>query len=104
MASYYPTISVTVAALRKMVATASSPTGVIDEDGCCPGLPGAPQIQCARELIALANEVDYLKQDHAKLNRDVQEMSELIDSVNYRFAPCSQCDIPLAPGWLNFPQ
>ncbi|KAJ9052869.1 hypothetical protein DSO57_1029858 [Entomophthora muscae] len=30
----------------------------------------------------------HLKQDHLSLDKDVQEMSELIDSVNYRFSPC----------------
>ncbi|KAJ9083935.1 hypothetical protein DSO57_1029424 [Entomophthora muscae] len=75
-------------ALREMMTTAASPVGVVDKDSCYPGLAGAPRIQCSRELIALANEVDHLKQDHAELDRDIQEMSELIDSVNDRFAPC----------------
>ncbi|KAJ9070851.1 hypothetical protein DSO57_1003314 [Entomophthora muscae] len=71
-----------------MMATAASPVGVVDEDGCCPGLPGAPWIQCARKIISLANKVDQLKQDHTELDRGVQEMNGVIDSVNNRFAPC----------------
>lgn len=77
-----------VAALREIVANAASPVEASNGDGCCPGLPGNPQIQCAKELITLANEVDLLKRDHSNLDKDVQEMSELIDSVNDRFAPC----------------
>ncbi|KAJ9067602.1 hypothetical protein DSO57_1037448 [Entomophthora muscae] len=65
--------------IKRLMATSASPVGVIDEDGCFPGLPGNPHIQRARELIALANKVDHLKQDHSSLDRDVQEMSELID-------------------------
>ncbi|KAJ9083279.1 hypothetical protein DSO57_1036237 [Entomophthora muscae] len=71
-----------------MMATAASPVGVVDEDGCCPGLSRAPQIQCARELIALANKVDQLKWDHTELDRDIQEINEVIESVNDRFASC----------------
>ncbi|KAJ9048362.1 hypothetical protein DSO57_1035742 [Entomophthora muscae] len=71
-----------LAALCEMMATAASTVGVVNEDGCCPGLPGAPQIQCARELIALAKKVDQLKQDHTELDRDVQEMNDMINYVN----------------------
>lgn len=39
-------------------------------------------------MIALANEVDHLKRNHYSIDRDVQEMSELINSVNNRFSPC----------------
>ncbi|KAJ9061436.1 hypothetical protein DSO57_1020786 [Entomophthora muscae] len=61
-----------------MMATAASPVGVVDEDGCCPGLSGAPQIECTRELIALANKVDQLKRDHTELDRDIQEMNDIV--------------------------
>ncbi|KAJ9066245.1 hypothetical protein DSO57_1011572 [Entomophthora muscae] len=71
-----------------MMATAASPVGVVDEDGYCPGLPGAPQIQCTRKLIPLANEVDQLKRDHTELDKDILEMNDVINSVNDRFAPC----------------
>ncbi|KAJ9049587.1 hypothetical protein DSO57_1022827 [Entomophthora muscae] len=71
-----------------MMTTVSSSFGVVDKDVCCPGLPGAPQIQCTSELIALANKVDHLKRDHTELDRDVQEMNEAIISVNDRFTPC----------------
>ncbi|KAJ9066770.1 hypothetical protein DSO57_1006381 [Entomophthora muscae] len=77
-----------VAALHKVMAIAASPIGVINEDGCCPGLSGAPHIHRARELIALANEVDHLKSEHSELDKDIQEMSEVIDLVNDRFSPC----------------
>ena len=82
-----------IAALREIVANTVSPVKVSNRDGCCPGLPGNPQIQCAKELITLANEVDLLKRDHSNLDKDVQEMSELIDLVNNRMPLTFQWDL-----------
>ncbi|KAJ9081082.1 hypothetical protein DSO57_1018391 [Entomophthora muscae] len=56
--------------------------GPSEDKGCCPGIPEQLCIYCARELIALANRPDHMKQDPYALDIDFQEMSKLIESVN----------------------
>ncbi|KAJ9072221.1 hypothetical protein DSO57_1029824 [Entomophthora muscae] len=81
--------------LQAAITESTSFPGPTKDEGCCPGMPGQPSIYCARELIALANRLYHMKQHHNTLDKDFQEMTKLIDSVNEQFSSCLLVGISL---------
>ncbi|KAJ9052413.1 hypothetical protein DSO57_1034438 [Entomophthora muscae] len=76
-----------VEALQAAAASYVVPPPHTEEEGCCPGKEGEPQINCDTLLAHLKHDIDMTFHNYEALESDLQEMRKLTKNMDEHFSP-----------------